>query len=349
MSHEVLVRPNEDRVIALGPAEGEGWEKVLEPVAQVVRALLELKSDTPIAQKVFALSPESQQRLTTDRKCMVDGYFRGTLIDDRGKFSHQLQLREVDQAIASMPAASLVMAAQLAALQAAIEGLRDLMEAVWVDVRAILEFLQMEQRADIEAAVDSILHIYEDARSRGWVGEVDWSRISGMELLLRKQISHIEQELRSIRDEMTFNGILKNDFEITKRIDLERVADLFQLGRVLEEALMKHAFLQFQHKDEVNEFDDPAAMNLIADLAKSRERLQHLAQAIRAAVANAPSVSGRSWYEKLLSNGLVWGGIEDERRIRSIRSFQESVTNTVSLKHAAVLPLPRNTLQIAAP
>jgi len=254
---------------------------VPEPVARVIRELLNLKADTPIGQQVYALSPESQKHLTTERKSAVGEYFRGTLLDEKGHYSHSLQLREVEELPVRAPDPNLAMAASMAALQAEIEALRDLAEQIAADVREILDFLRIEQAADIAAAVNTVNDVFEAVLRRGVVGHVDWTRVAGLEHVLRKQATQVEQELDAIRDALDFNGRVVHDFEVTRRVEARRVEALLQMTLVIERALEQHAWLQLAHKDELGEFDAIAASELIASLDRSRKRRRRLAKAIR--------------------------------------------------------------------
>jgi hypothetical protein len=346
---EIIVRPLGNTAIALGPRETTGWAAVPEVVAVVARELLGLKPGTSIGEHVYALSPESKRRLVSDRTMQVGEYFRGTLLDHDGKFSHSLQLREVDSAGVTVSNANFAMAAQVAALQAEIEALRDLAEQIAADVRAVLEFLRIEQSAEVSAAVNTVNEVFEAVIRRGVVGHVDWARVVGLEQILRKQATQVEQELEGIRDRLDFNGHVSHDFKITREVQPERVEALLKMTLILEKALEQQAWLQLAHKGEVAEFDEVAAEQLLRSLDKARKRRRSLAKAIRKAASTAPQVEGRPWLERLFKDGIVVGGQRDNDRSERVRALQSAIASQSILKRAAVTPPPAVRLQIEGP
>jgi hypothetical protein len=55
------------------------------------------------------------------------------------------------------------------------------------DVKSIVEFLQLEQEAEVLAAVETIDECYARYRQGSAVGSVDWDRLAGFEQVLKKQ------------------------------------------------------------------------------------------------------------------------------------------------------------------
>lgn len=340
---EVLIRPLGTReVLLVGVDDGaEGWAPVAAAVADAVRAALGVKDGTPIGERRFTLSPESLARLDTDRTQNVDGYFRGVLMDGEGKYSHQILLKEAHDAPVGIDPVGVMVAVQLAAMQAQLDRMEALFERGVAKIEAIRDHLEVQQAAEANAALAAIGRVYADVTARGGtVGEVDWSRLAHLEHTLGRALDAVDQELEHVAARLRFTGKAATDIKTVNRFDPDRVVLLVRMHLALEEGTRRWVYLMGLRKHEQGEHDPVAIERHYADLEAAAHHRQDLVGQILSTVESARRAEGRPWPELLLKQGLLGGWKVDADRVAEVEAFKAAVKSSDLLSASRRLPLP---------
>lgn len=327
---DVLIRPLDGRtVVVVGRDDGSGdWHPVAAAVAQTVRAALGLGDGAPVGERRFAMSPESLRHLDADKTQRVGEYFRGVLTnsDGSGHYSHQVQLKEVHGSPVALDPAAALVAVQIAAMQAQLDRITDLLEEATAKVDAIKDHLDIQQAAAANGALGTVRRVLEDVRGRGGtVGENDWSRLAHLEYAMASALDAVQQELDRVADALVFTGSADQDVKTIRGISPHRVHTLLQMHVALEAGMRRWVYLMAVRKHEVGE-DDPAALaRHYADLDAAAEHRKEVASRIFKAIATAPEAEGRPWYQLLFTDGLKRGWDKDEDRVEAVEAFKNEV------------------------
>lgn len=340
---EVLIRPLAGReAVLVGQTDGSAdWTVLAASAAKTVRAALGLADGTPVGERRFTLSRKSLLALSQHRTQNVEGgYFRGILIRGDGKYAHQLQLKEVLDKPTGVDFLSATNALQIAAMQAQLNQMQEVLEYGIDQIEAIKGHLEVQQAADANSAISTIRRIFDDCESRGGsVGQVDWTRLAHLEHLVAAGLDAVEQELENTAAILTFTGNAKDDERIIKRISPDRIRTLVQMHLGLEAALRRWTYLMAIRKLECAEHDDKSGSKYLDDLDILTQRRQHLVDTIMTAVDGAPKVHGREWWELLATDGLIRGWDIDEKRVTNVENYMAAVKATKVLQQARQ-PLP---------
>ena len=222
---DILIRPLCDgQVVVVGRDDGSGeWAPMASAAATTIRAVLGLSRDAPVGHRRFAMAPKSLTALDTDGTVKVGGYFRGTLVDGDGKFTHQVLLKAVNEKGMIVDPLGVANAVQIAALQAQLERMEGLLEHGVAVIEAIKDHLEVQQAAEVNAALGTLRRIYQDTAGRdGVLGEIDWTRLAHLEHALAKGLDAVEQELEYVARTLRFTGEAAKDVKVIKGLTAPR-------------------------------------------------------------------------------------------------------------------------------
>ncbi len=295
------------------------------------------------------MAPESLAALGSDNTVNVDGYFRGTLVDGDGKFTHQVLLKEVNEkGVTALDPLSAANAVQIAAMQAQLERMEGLLEHGIAVIEAIKGHLEVQQAAEINAALGTLRRVYADTQGRdGVLGEIDWTRLAHLEYRLSKGLDAVEQELESVAHLLRFTGEAAKDVEVIKGLTANRVQTLVQMHLALEAGLRHWVYLMAVRKQELGEHDPIAIERHYVALDASTAHRQRLVDRILTEIESAAHAEGRPWHELLFGTGLPRGWAVDERRVNAVEEFKSKIKGSDVLKAGRRdLPGPPNRLGI---
>jgi hypothetical protein len=344
----LLVRCDEDKVIAVTTEEpGSGWLPILGDVAAAVVGVLTsrgTKGGGAVQGRAFTMRPADLRAWDSMLKHGRDGYAYATLWGDNGKIARQAMIQElpsqttkVGTSIPLDPVALATLASTIQ-LQASIDKLHTAVVAVGEDVKEILEFLHMEQEADVLAALDTVHHVYTAYAETGEVGSIDWDRVAGLEHVLKKHHRQVLGELDTIRARMEFDSIGKAEKSL--KVKKARVRRLIALEYHLLWALNEWTALMLVAKTQRHELTAKDASRAWSVVDDYRAHARKAVQAVH--TADGGEVRGRDWWDKLFSNGLVIGSYKDDGvRDDAIENREKVRGATKDTQHLAAAPTPR--------
>lgn len=319
----ILVRTQDDEVAALGSEALPGWF----PIASTVLKGLFSSSGTSgqVYGRYFTMKPSdlgAWDSLTHHGP--GDGYSYAVGWNGSGKVGKVFSVKEAAppaQAVPGIDPVLLANAAALAQVQASIDRLTDLLEKVSLDVRQILTFLHHEQQASILAAVETVDQVYEANRLDWAIGVVDWSRVVGLEQVIKQQHRQVLLELGEIAQDLEFHDIAAAERSMTRRP--ERVRHLVALEYYLLRALNRWTALMLASKQRQGEMTRE-------DIAAARDTLERYtehAHAMLKAIRKSDSrhIKGRNFFEMLFSDGLVVGARKDDFTERKAKENRTAV------------------------
>ncbi|WP_300578896.1 hypothetical protein [uncultured Nocardioides sp.] len=314
-------------------ADGPDLAALIHAVGPLVGAALKGRNAT--GATCFEMSPESLQQFKDARLDNVGSYFRGVLRNPDGQISHQVQLREVQAAPAppGFDPVAVTQMVQMASIQAQLDRIEDTLADLTISVEQVARFLETQQRARIEAAIQLLRELHDRARVTGAVSETDWNRLSGVELDLETQLRAVRAELTQRLSGRSFGSSPSADAKQMKEIDPKRIAELVELHRLLLGGLRGWNELLLLRKFETGELSD-------GEVAVAIERLSNLEDHHRTMLAQIKKVASaskmskpRGALQRLLTDGILLGGQNDARNLSSVKDGRRILK--VVLKSAA--------------
>ena len=344
----LLVRSDDDKVVAVTTDERDsGWRPIVGSVSAAVGAALANRSPTggsALSGRVFTMRPADLKVWDSLVKHGHDGYAYATLWSDKGKIARQAMIQELPSQAAkagtSIPFDPVALAtlASTVQLQASIEKFHAAVVAVGEDVKEILEFLHMEQEADVLAALDTIHDVYLAYAETGDVGSIDWDRVARLEHVLKRQHRQVLGEFDTIRASMEFISIAEAEQSLT--VKKARVRRLIALEYHLLWALNEWSALMLVAKGQRQELTAKDASRAWSVVDDYRAQARAAVKAIHK--ADGGEVHGRDWWDQLFGNGLVIGSFKDkEIRKDAIENRDEVRSVTKKTKHLSTPPAPR--------
>ncbi len=165
-------------------------------------------------------------------------------------------------------------AAQLAAIQAQLARIEDVVHDIQLTVNHVAAFIATQQRATVHAALDAVHDAHDHATRTGRLTDTDWQRLNDYERVLEAQVRAVADELaRRLGAGSDLDGHPDHDAKTMAGINPARVAGLVQLHRALVGGLRRWHELLLLHKIQTDEFDEDDARS--ADRRLRGLRTQH--------------------------------------------------------------------------
>lgn len=325
----LLVRTGKRQVTVVAPEDDlpvpRGWLSLTSNLAKGILPMLGLSADrNGVAARVFEMKPEDLKYWDKLQKWGTgDGFAYGTMVDGNGKISRNAAFREASRPnLSPAPVDPIALATAVAVMQiqAQLERLADAIEDVDAKVELVVRHLELEQQSELLAALETIdeCHLALERNTIDYPGEIDWSRLSALEQVLKKQHRQVVGELNQVAEQLKFQDIA--EARKAARIRPERVEDLLTLEYYLLRGLSQWNQLMLAAKQAKAELTGEAI-----DAAESRTAgyIDHARQASRAIETADSKPRSRSAFQKLRKDGLIVGGRND-------RNVLESATGTRS-------------------
>ncbi len=337
-SEEFYLVPLDDRTAVAIPVEPD--KSSLPPLGDmlaVVGAAADLFKRSGAKGRLYELSPESAKILAKSKTSPVGSYFRGVTRTTEGKTNHQLQLREAPGVPATTAPTGLdvLMAAQMMAIQAQLGRIESALNEVALSVERVVSFLETEQVAEIKAVLVIVQDVFEAQQRSGVLGNVDWQRLTGTELIIQKQLEQVRIELKSRLEEA--KAFVKDPHptaEALKRLDPDRVMELVEAHRLLVGGLKRSYQLVLQRKFDLGELSDHEIDLLGRRVAELADRHVSLLESIDSIATEAQNVRCRSNWDRLWSDGLVMGANKDDNSIKAVKEGSETLRAAVEASKA---------------
>ena len=322
----LLVRTGPTEVAAITPDRVKGWSAVGQAAAE---SLARLFSDHPgyeagsgFSSRYFVARDEDLKLWDMGRNYGPEaGYRYGVAWGGDGKITGNVAFREVQPGAIGAPSVPidplmLATAAAMAQIQASLERLEKLLAQVGRDVTSIVAFLHLEQEASILAAVETIDQIHRGYRSAEGLDEVDWSRVAGLEQVLKQQHRQILGELQDAGQKLRFTTIAQAN--ASSDVDPDRLKNLLTLEFFLLRSLSRWTELMLASKELRGSMS-------IDQGTEARQLVDTYTEQVRSAVQQIWSADtyahGRPWYERLMKDGLILGDHNDgEARDRAVQN-----------------------------
>ena len=303
------------------------------------------------AATYFELSPESLKKFEGARLDTVGSYFRGVLRNNEGQISHQVQLREVQASPAppGIDPVALVQMAQMAALQAQLDRIEDTLADLSLSVERVAQFLETQQRARIESAIRLLRELHDRARVSGSISSTDWDRLSGVELDLETQLLAVRTELEHRLSGREFGKSPKDDAKQMKEVDPGRIAELVHLHRMLLGGLRGWNELLLLRKFESNELNEAEAEAVRNRLLALEDQHRTVFNQIRDVSSASQKSRPRSAIRRLVTDGLVIGGKNDDRHLDFLSAQREDLLGIIKATERELPGRPVRRLLTASP
>jgi hypothetical protein len=330
---EVLVVQNEDATITVFGALKDlaGSVSVDARTVAAVLSAFAKKGVTPadLGQRVFAMREEDLAWFDAARKMQAgNGYVHGTLQDEQGRITRNIAIKEVSAAKAAAPpidAMALVVAAQLASIQAQLTRIENRLEDVVFKVQRGVDLIERDQAAEASAAITVTGEVYGVLRRANFVGPVDWSRVANAEQpILKRQIATVK-ELEAMSLAFQLDGTLGNDKRSCRSLDVERWKDLLTQETMLRRAALQWTAVYAARKQVEGLHDLEALQEIHARHSDLAQRADAAVRSVLETAKSAPRTKQRHWLEQLFSNGLLVGGAADASIINTIEDVRSSI------------------------
>lgn len=320
----VLAVPAGDMEV-LAPEARHGLASLFSKTGPLIAAALDGSGDLNVrGAALFEMSTDSYKKYKDARLDEVGAYFRGVLRTSKGQASHQVQLREVQPT--QMPVGfNAIMAAQMAAIQAQLDRIEDTLADLAISVSEIMRFLEVQQRAEIEAALRVIRQVHDRARATRAISDTDWTRIVGVEQVLEKQLIAVRSELQSRLKNPKFGGTPEADRQQIDKINPDRVAELVDAHRLLTGGLRGWSELLALRKHQEGELTDEEVSALIERLQELRAQHDDVRDAVGMVASPAHEAKPRGRIQRLLKDGIVLGAKNDAENLTAIAVGRETL------------------------
>lgn len=270
---------------------------------------------------LFEMSPESLAFYQNENisKLDVNGYIRGVFRNSKGQTAHQVQFREVGS-LANFNPASLIIAGQVAALQASMNRIEDSLGDLHSKTDHLVHLAEDTREGGVISAYNVVSDVFEKAQTYGTIDAEDWDRISQLDTKLDDLRVQLQNELnRSLQWELS--GSTRVIEEILKEVQPNRIVELLSLHGALTLAVSRWQELYALKKrtsNRLTEHDIDSAVRKVQAIETSHHKFlsttEHLIQELK-------SIEPTSWMDALKSEGIVVGKIRDNRRIREFRKI----------------------------
>lgn len=328
-----LVPVGDDVVLAVPAGDLESLASEARPklaslfskASPLIAAALERPGDLNArGAALFEMSTDSYQKYKDARLDEVGAYFRGVLRTSKGQASHQVQLREVQQT--QMPVGfNTIVAAQMAAIQAQLDRIENTLADLATSVSEVMRFLEVQQRAEIEAALRAIRKVHDRARSQRSISDTDWARIVGLEQVLEKQLIAVRIELQSRLQNPKFGGTPEDDRQQIDEINPDRVAELVHGHQLLAGGLRGWNELLALRKHQEGELTAEEVSDITTRLKELRAQQEDVRDAIGMVASPAQEARPRGNIQRLLKDGIVMGAKNDAENLAAIAVGRETL------------------------
>jgi len=277
------------------------------------------------------------------------GYSYGTAWRSDGKIAGNISFREVGPPTGAgklqpVDNSGLVMAVAMAQVAGAIDRLTAAVVDVGRDVKSIVETLEVEQEADILAAVETIDDSYTRYRVCGRVGQPEWVRVAHLEQRLKQQHRRILAELTTSQQLLAFTDI-GMAAESTKRVQPGRVRDLLTLEYFLLRAFAHWTELMLSAKWDVGDL-------IPGEVEAARDRVEGYQADARALMLGFAGpdehVAGRPWWRLLMTDGLVIGGGNDDEKRENALANRKRVRKVCATAASGLEPVEAPALYLVS-
>lgn len=260
---------------------------------------------------LFEMSPDSYREYKGARLDEVGTYFRAVLRTQQGQTSHQVQLRAVQQAPVPV-GANMLAAAQMMAIQAQLDRIEGTLATLMESAAEIMQFLEVQQRAEIEAALQVLRQVGERAKDSGALSDTDWERVVGLEIVLEKQLISVKYDLEKRLRNAEFGVTPKADHQRMNEINPNRVAELARYYWLLSGGVRGWTELLALRRCQEGEFTDPEFFAIKSRMEKLQAEQENILDLVSSVASAAKKSKLRSFLEMLLSDGVIKGGRRDE-------------------------------------
>lgn len=278
---------------------------------------------------LFEMSTESYRKYEDARLDEVGTYFRGVLRTSKGQASHQVQLREVQQTQVPIGFDTFA-AAQMAAIQAQLDRIKDTLADLTVSVSEVMQFLEEQQQAEIEAALRVIRNVHDRAKRTRAISDTDWTRITGLEHVLEKQLIAVRKELDRRLKSRVFGGTPEADRKQMEMIEPDRVAELVKAHRLLVGGLRGWNELLVLRKYQMGELGEEEVLDVKTRLKELRAQQDDVLDAVDLIVSPENETRPRSRLQRLFKDGIVLGARNDAHNLVTIAAGRETLKNVGS-------------------
>ncbi|MGY1659656.1 hypothetical protein ACI78Q_00340 [Geodermatophilus sp. SYSU D00705] len=312
----LLLRTGDNQLAAVTPGRPtKDWQPLAKAAFEAVATHLFDRDGAPAQNasvRHFVMRPEDLRAWDTLQRRGQGGYSYGSLWNDTG-IHRNVQIKEVPPpasasgALPPFDPLAVATALAVAQMQADIRRLTALVEQMAQDVKAILQFLRLEQEAEVLAATETIDEVYARYRAEHGIGSTDWDRLAGLEHVLKKQHRQLISELHTVADTLGFTSV--DQATAVEAIEAERVQNLIHLEWYLLRSLKKWGELMLARKADRRENSLSAAQ----EVRRLGEQYVDDAREALQRIKNADSVmAGRSAWARLFStDGIVLGAYRD--------------------------------------
>ena len=327
----VLAVPAGDMEVVVSEAR-HGLASLFSKAGPLIVAALDGSGDLNVrGAALFEMSTDSYQKYKDARLDEVGAYFRGVLRTSKGQASHQVQLREVQPT--QMPVGfNAIMAAQMAAIQAQLDRIEDTLADLAISVSEIMRFLEVQQRAEIEAALRVIRQVHDRARTTRAISDTDWTRIVGLEQVLEKQLIAVRSELQSRLKNPKFGGTPEVDRQQIDKINPDRVAELVDGHQLLTGGLRGWSELLALRKHQEGELSDEEVSAIVTRLEELRAQQDDVRDAVDMVASAAHEAKPRGKIQRLLKDGIVIGAKSDAENLAAIAAGRETLKNVSGVR-----------------
>ncbi len=260
---------------------------------------------------LFEMSPDSYRQYKGARLDEVGGFFRAVLRTQQGQTSHQVQLRAVQPTQVPV-GATMIAAAQMIAIQAQLDRIEDTLATLTASVSEIMQFLENQQRAEIDAVICPLRQILEHARVTRKISDTDWQRVANFEFVLGKQLGLVKDELQNRLKIAEFGDTPEADHQRMNEIDPDRVAELARYYWLLSGGVRGWTELLALRKYQEGELTGMEVSAIKSRLKKIRIEQENILNTIGSVVSAAGKAKPRSRINMWLSNGEYRGGRKDK-------------------------------------
>lgn len=355
---EVFLVPIGDEGVLAVPVADEGsrhggdsadLSALIQAVGPLVGAVL--KGRGANGATYYELSPDSLKMLDGARLDKVGNYFRGVLRNADGQISHQVQLREVQASPAppGIDPVSVAQMAQMAAIQAQLGRIEDTLNDLTTSVESVTRFLETQQRARVEAALQVLRELHDRARTTGVVSATDWHRLTGVELDLETQLRAVRAELSKRLSGRSFGNGPSADAKQMAKVEPERIADLVELHKMLLGGLRGWNELLLLHKFEAGELTEGEVAAVMERLSRLESHHRELLGQIKSVVNSSKKSKPRSTFQRLFTDGLILGGANDDRNLHTVRSGRKVLKAVLKSAGSELPRAPERKILSAAP
>ncbi len=275
------------------------------------------------------MSAESYRKYEDARLDEIGTYFRGVLRTSKGQASHQVQLREVQQTQVPIGFDTFA-AAQMAAIQAQLDRIEDTLADLAISVSEVMQFLEVQQQAEIEAALRVVRNVHDRAKHTRAISDTDWTRITGLEHVLEKQLIAVRKELDRRLKSRVFGGTPEADREQMDRINPDRVAELVEAHWLLVGGLRGWNELLVLRKYQMGELGEEEVLDVKTRLKELRAQLDDVLYAVDLIASPEHEARPRRWLQRLFKDGIVLGARNDADNLASIAAGRETLKNVAS-------------------